>query len=688
MKKYTREQTLQATLDYFDGDELAADVFVEKYALSDDTTYFELTPDDMHHRMARELARMEKKYPNAMSENEIYELFKDFKYIVPQGSPMSAIGNPHQIESTSNCFVIESPWDSYGGILKTDQELVQIAKRRGGIGFDISTIRPRGEKTTNAAKTTDGIGIFMQRWSNSTEEVAQNGRRGALMLSISIHHPEIRTFIRIKNQKVKCQKCGHEHRNQITGANCSIRISDEFMNAVQEGTDYQLRWPVDSEEPQITEMIDARALWDDIIDNAWAAAEPGLLFWDNAKKYSPADIYEDEGFGSTSTNPCGEIILSPYDSCRLMCVNLKSFVHDPFTKDARFDYDHYATVVQQAQRLMDDLIDLEIEHVDKIIKKVKSDPEPDFVKFYELNLWQRVREACEMGRRTGLGITAMGDALAALGMRYGSAASIEVAEKIYKTLAVNSYTSSIILAKERGAFPVFDVDKEMGHPFIERIKNEIDAETLNMYYKYGRRNIANTTTAPTGSVSCMTKTTSGIEPVPFLAYERKRKLTDGEEIPENKVEIDDKGVKWVKYDVYHHGLQEWMDVSGLTDVEASPYWKATCVDIDWLSKVRLQASAQKWVCHAISNTTNLPEDVSKEVVDALYREGHKLGCKGMTIYRQGSRPGVLVQKDSNGALYEIVLEDGSILNAKLDDVIEYDGQTLSVSQLCDHIKAA
>lgn len=677
MRIFTRDECLAASLDYFNGDELAAEVFVKKYALNDGNgSYYEPTPRFMHKRLAREFARIEANYPNPMSEDEIFDLLDGFKYVVPQGSPMSAVGNDFQVQSTSNCFVVESPYDSYGGILKTDQELVQIAKRRGGIGFDVSTIRPRGMSANNAAKTTDGIGVFMERYSNSTREVAQNGRRGALMLTLSVHHPEVRTFINIKRDKTK-----------VTGANLSVRLSDEFLRAVEEGTEFQLRWPVDAAEPTISEMIDARELWDEIIENAWASAEPGLLFWDNALRLTPSDIYSREGYGSVSTNPCGEIVLSPYDSCRLLLVNLKSFVANPYTGDAHFDWGSFAQVVVKAQRLMDDLIDLELEQIDKILTKIDNDPEPDVVKSYERLLWLKVREACSNGRRTGLGVTAVGDALAALGVRYGSPESIEVVEEMYKQLAVNSYTSSIIMAKERGAFPICKVEKEAGHTFIERIKASLSPEVLDMYMQYGRRNIANTTTAPAGSVSCLTQTTSGIEPAYMLQYTRRRKLMDGEDLEPDYV--DDSGDRWVEYDVYHHGFQEWMKVTGLQDPELSPYWKSTSNDIDWVAKVKLQAGAQRWVCHAISNTTNVPNDTSPELIKDIYVEAWKSGCKGATVYRDGCRDGVLVQTTNGFELeYEIVLEDGSILRAHDSDTIEYDGDTYTIHDLMHSLAVA
>ena len=644
----TFKDALARSTAYFGGDELAANVFITKYALTDkDGELCEMTPDDMHRRLAVEFARVESKYPNPMNENEIYDLFKDFKYIVPQGSPMSGVGNPYQVQSISNCFVIESPYDSYGGILKSDQELVQIAKRRGGVGFDVSTIRPRGRTTANCARTTDGIEVFMDRFSNSCREVAQNGRRGALMLTISVHHPQIEDFIKIKRDL-----------SRVTGANISIRLSDEFMHAVEGGGKFELRFPVESSDPVVSEMVSAQDLWDKIIDSAHECAEPGLLFWDTAKKLTPSDIYSDEGFGSTSTNPCGEIVLSPYDSCRLMVVNLLSFVKNPYTKTAEFDYQKMAAVVQRAQRLMDDMIDLEIEQVDKILDKINNDPEPTSVKAIELGLWAKIKEMAKLGRRTGLGVTAVGDALAALGVTYGSEDSVSVVESFYKTLAINAYRSSCFLAKERGAFGVHDHSKEIGHEFLQRIWEEAP-DVYEMSKKYGRRNIALTTTAPAGSVSTLTQTTSGIEPAFMLRYTRRKKLTEND--IDGRVDfVDDSGDRWQEYDVYHHGFKKWMEnltvgegetMSNEKLVEMSPYNGATAAEIDWVAKVKMQAAAQKWVCHAISNTTNLPNDTTTETVKSVYMTGWKSGCKGVTVYRDGSRSGVLVSTEDQPGVF-------------------------------------
>lgn len=630
------KEAFDKSLEYFDGDELAANVFVTKYALtSKDGEILESTPDDMHRRMAKEFARVEQKYPNPMTEDEIFNLFKDFKYVVPQGSPMSGIGNPHQIQSISNCFVIEPPFDSYGGICKTDQELVQIAKRRGGVGFDLSTIRPKGLTTGNCARTTDGIEVFMDRFSNSCREVAQGGRRGALMLTISVHHPQIRDFIKIKRDLTR-----------VTGANISVRLTDEFLNAVENNEDFELRYPVDSTDPQVSEKISAKVVWDEIVENAHATAEPGLLFWDNAKNFTPSDIYEAEGFGSKSTNPCGEIILSPYDSCRLMVVNLLSFVKNPFEPNASFDFKTMSEVVKKAQRLMDDMIDLEIEQVDKILAKIESDPEPENVKKIETDLWQKIKEQALNGRRTGLGVTAVGDTLAALNVTYGTDESIDVVEKMYKTLAVNAYISSCEMARDRGAFPVHDHNREKGHPFMERIWSA-SPEAYELSKEFGRRNIALTTTAPAGSVSVLTQTTSGIEPAFLVKYMRRKKINQ-ETDPHARVDyIDDTGDAWQEFDVYHHGFKQWMDTTGQTSVEESPYHRATSNDIDWVQKVKVQAAAQKWVCHAISNTTNLPNDTDIDTVKKIYMEGWKSGCKGVTIYRDGCRSGVLVSSDTS-----------------------------------------
>lgn len=659
---YTYDQVLKSSTTYFDGDELAASVFAGKYALQDGKgNFLEKDPDDMHRRLAAEFARIESKYPNPMPEEEVYELFKNFSYIVPQGSPMSGVGNNHQVQSISNCFVIASPEDSYGGILKTDQEQVQIMKRRGGVGFDVSNIRPKDMRTSNAAKTTSGLEVFLDRFSNSCREVAQGGRRGALMISLSVHHPQIRDFISIKRDLTR-----------VTGANISIRLSEEFMCAVRGGDPVQLRFPVDAKDPTVEEWVSAQDLWHEIVESAHASAEPGLLFWDTAKQMTPADIYEAEGFGSTSTNPCGEIILSPYDSCRLMLVNLTSFVKNPWVSSTEFDFEKFGAVVQKAQRLMDDMVDLEIEKIDKILEKVASDPETQDARQPEINLWNRIKEQALNGRRTGLGITGLGDTLAMLGQQYGDKKSITTTEKIYRVLGTHSYISSMIMAKERGAFVVHDPSREESHPFLSRIFESIDElggiegiQSNNWNDKWGRRNISNTTTAPAGSVSVLTQTTSGIEPAFMLHYVRRKKINPND-VEANVDFVDDLGDRWSEFSVYHHGFKQWMDTINVEEgetmsnerlVEMSPYCGATANEINWVSKVDLQAAAQKWVCHAISNTTNLPNDVDIETVKQVYMRGWESGCKGVTVYRDGSRSGVLVsstddeKEDRSGMIF-------------------------------------
>lgn len=629
MELFSRDEALAASTVYFGGDEMAADNFIGKYALRDDEDrILESVPPMMHRRLARDFARIEKNYSNPVSEDEIYELLSSWD-IVAQGSPMSGIGNEYQLQSLSNCFVIPSPYDSYGGILYTDQQQAHIMKRRGGVGFDISPIRPKLMRTRNAARTTDGIGIFMKRWSNTCREVAQKGRRGALMLTISCHHPEIETFINIKRDL-----------KNVTGANISIRWTDEFMRAVKDRGQVQLRWPIDEREsPTVSKMVDAYSIWKSAMHAAWASAEPGALFWDTAQRRTPADIYAAQGFESISTNPCGEIILSAYDSCRLMFVNLWNFVVDPFTAKARFDVQRFSRVVKIAQRLMDDLIDLEIEAIDKIISKVESDPEPQSVKQVELDMWRRIKRACIDGRRTGLGITGLGDMLAGLGIKYGSEESIAVTETVYRELAVNSWISSAEMARDRGAFPVYDRKLEEGHEFVEQMLLASE-ELKHLVIAYGRRNIANTTTAPTGTTSTLTQTTSGIEPTIFIEYDRKKKHP-GEESGLSVDVIDESGDKWHIFKVYHHKFKTWMDVTGKTDPRESPYWGATCEEIDWFASVKLQAAAQKWVCHAISKTCNMPENVTPEQVEDLYMLAWESGCKGFTIYRKGSRDAVI-----------------------------------------------
>ena len=558
---------------------------------------------------------------------------------------MNAIGNQYQIQSLSNCFVVESPFDSYSGILKADQELAQISKRRGGVGINISTLRPKGVRTANAAKTTDGIGVFMERFSNTIREVGQNGRRGALMITCSVHHPEVETFINIKKDLTK-----------VTGANISLQLSDEFMKAVKENKNYQLRWPVDAKRPSIVKEISARGIWQQIITAAHGMAEPGILFWDTTLNRSPADIYSDVGFNSICVNPCAELILSKYDSCRLLLLNLNSYIKNPFTDKAFFDKELFFDHAQKAQRLMDDMIDLEIESIDKIIEKITKDPEPEDIKSIELSLWKNIREACSNGRRTGTGITGLGDAIASLGIVYGSKKSIAITEEMYKTLALACYRSTCVMAGERGAFPVFDFKKEKGHPFLEQIW-EADKDLFDLYKKNGRRNIALTTTAPAGSVSTQTQTTSGIEPAYLLSYKRRKKINPSDK--NAKIDfVDAMGDKWQEFPVYHHGVKRWMEITGETDISKSPYDGATSNEINWEASVNIQSVAQKWTCHAISKTCNLPATVSKELVDKVYMSAWENGCKGFTVYRDGCRSGVLIsaedKKDTSGRPSSII----------------------------------
>jgi len=645
-KRYSYDEIFSATLSFFGGDELAASTWASKYALRDNEgNYVERTPVDMHRRLARVFARIEAKYPNPMPENEIFDYLADW-VIVPQGSPMSGVGNPFKLQSVSNCFVIPSPHDSYGGLMLADQRQAQIMKRRGGVGFDISTIRPRGMPTANAAQTTDGLGIFMERFSNTCKEVAQGGRRGALMLSCDVHHPEIRTFIRIKNEMTSCKACGHDERTKVTGANVSVRLSDEFLLAVENGEKFQLRWPCDERvKPVIEEWVDAREIWEEITQHARDSAEPGLLFWDNILRGSPADCYADVGFRTTSTNPCAELPLAPGDSCRLMVVNLSKFVTNPFTDQADFDWIRFHKVSMKAQRLMDDLVDIEIEQVDKILAKIEADPEPDEIKDPERQLWITVRTAAENGRRTGLGVTAVGDTVAMMNYKYGSEDSIELVEKIYRALAVGSYQSSIDMAAERGCFPVYDFRKETGHVFLERVLEAGGEEMRAKYETHGRRNIANLTTAPTGSVSILTQTTGGIEPVFKATYIRRKKINPNDEGARVDF-VDSHGDKWQEYTVSEHGFRRWKEVTGKTDedFDQSPYAGAQAEEIDWPQRVKLQAGATRWLDHSVSSTVNLPKDVSVEKVREIYTAAWKSGCKGITVYRDGARAGVLVTK--------------------------------------------
>ncbi|MCL2511036.1 MAG: adenosylcobalamin-dependent ribonucleoside-diphosphate reductase [Bacteroidales bacterium] len=640
------EEVLRHSVEYFKGDKLAATVWINKYALKDSQgNIYEKDPDAMHRRMAKEFARMEAKYPNPMSEDEIYELFKNFRYIIPQGSPMSGIGNDFQIVSLSNCFVIgdDNPADSYGGIIKTDEEQVQLMKRRGGVGHDLSHIRPKGSSVKNSALTSTGIVPFMERFSNSTREVAQDGRRGALMLSISVKHPDAADFISAKMTAGK-----------VTGANVSVKLTDEFMQAVVEGKKFKQQYPVDSDTPTIVKETEARELWGKIIHNAWQSAEPGVMFWDTIIRESVPDSYADLGFRTLSTNPCGEIPLCPYDSCRLLAVNLYSYVENPFTADASFNAELFVEHVRKGQRLMDDLIDLEIEKIDRILDKINADPENEETKRRERLLWEKIRHKTLQGRRTGFGITAEGDMLAALGTKYGSDEAIAFSVEIQRILALEAYRSSVQMAKERGAFPVFDAKREENNPMIQRIKQASPALYEEML-QHGRRNIALLTIAPTGSVSICTQTTSGIEPVFQVNYKRRKKVNPNDKSA-NIVFVDEVGDSWEEFNVFHHHFITWLkangydaeDVKGYDDerlrpiIEKSPYFGAAANDIDWVAKVKMQGAMQQWVDHSISVTVNLPCDVSEELIAEIYETAWKSGCKGMTVYRDGSRSGVLV----------------------------------------------
>ncbi|HMQ43553.1 MAG: adenosylcobalamin-dependent ribonucleoside-diphosphate reductase [Confluentibacter sp.] len=646
-KTYSQDEAFKASLNYFNQDDLAARVWLNKYALKDSQgNLYELTPNDMHHRIAKELARVEKKYANPLSEDEIFDLIKDFKYIVPQGSPMAGIGNPYQIASLSNCFVIGNAGDSdsYGGIMKIDQEQVQLMKRRGGVGHDLSHIRPKGSAVKNSALTSTGIVPFMERYSNSTREVAQDGRRGALMLSVSINHPDSEDFINAKLEQGK-----------VTGANVSVRIDDGFMKAVKNGTDYTQKYPIFSDHPKVSKTIDANSLWKKIVYNAWKSAEPGILFWDTIINESVPDCYADLGYKTVSTNPCGEIPLCPYDSCRLLAINLFSYVDHPFTKEASFNFDLFKKHVAAAQRMMDDIIDLELEKIDNILVKIDEDPELDEVKATERNLWINIKRKAQEGRRTGIGITAEGDMLAALGIKYGSEAGNAFSLEVHKTIALEAYRGSVHLAKDRGAFLVFDAEREKNNPFIQRLK-EADSKLYYEMLEYGRRNIALLTIAPTGTTSLMTQTTSGIEPVFLPVYKRRRKVNPNDK--EARVDfVDEVGDSWEEYVVFHHRFKQWMEVNGIDTtvnytqkeidklIKKSPYHKATSNDVDWMSKVSMQGAIQKWVDHSISVTINLPNDATEELVGALYLKAWEVGCKGVTVYRDGSRSGVLLAND-------------------------------------------
>ncbi len=643
-KTYTPEEIKEASFEFFKGDDLATKVWSTKYALKDSFgNVYELTPDDMHRRLAREIGRIEKNYPNSLTESELFDLFKDFKYIVPQGSPMTGIGNEYQVASLSNCFVIgfAADSDSYGAIIKIDEEQVQLMKRRGGVGHDLSHIRPKGSPVKNSALTSTGIVPFMERYSNSTREVAQDGRRGALMLSVSIKHPDSESFIDAKMESGK-----------ITGANVSVKIHDDFMKAAMSGATYVQQYPIDSKEPWYKKEVDANAIWKKIVHNAWQSAEPGVLFWDTIIRESVPDCYADLGYKTVSTNPCGEIPLCPYDSCRLLAINLYSYVQNPFTAEAKFDFELFSKHVGLAQRIMDDIIDLEMEKIEKIMAKIDSDPEADDIKLTEFQLWEKIKEKTSQGRRTGVGTTGEGDMLAALGYRYGTDEATDFSELVHKTVALAAYRSSVNMARERGAFTVYDAKREENNPYIQRLR-EADPELYAEMVKYGRRNIACLTIAPTGTTSIMTQTTSGIEPVFMPVYTRRRKVNPNDKGVRIDF-VDENGDSWEEYVVFHHKFVTWMEVNGYSTtkhyskdeieelVAKSPYYKATANDVDWLKKVQMQGRIQKWVDHSISVTINLPNDATEELVGKLYEEAWKCGCKGATVYRDGSRAGVLI----------------------------------------------
>lgn len=669
---YTYDEAFKASLEYFGGDELAARVWVNKYAMKDSFGHiFERSPRDMHHRIAAEIARIEKKYNNPVSEEDVFALLDHFRYLVPAGSPMTGIGNHHQIASLSNCFVIgiDGNADSYGSIMKLDEEQVQLMKRRGGVGHDLSGIRPKGSPVKNSALTSTGIVPFMERYSNSTREVAQDGRRGALMLSIAIRHPEAEAFIDAKMTEGK-----------ITGANVSVKVDDEFMRCATEGRPYHQQFPISSNSPLVEKDIDATALWHKIVHNAWKSAEPGVLFWDTILRESIPDCYADLGFRTVSTNPCGEIPLCPYDSCRLLAINLYSYVDNPFTPQATFNFELFKKHVAMAQRFMDDIIDLEQEKIDAILNKIANDPQSDEVKYTERHLWEKIKHKTAQGRRTGVGITAEGDMLAALGLRYGTEEATEMAVKVQQTLALSAYASSVNMAKERGAFPVYDAKREENNPFVLRIK-EHDAALYDDMVKYGRRNIACLTIAPTGTTSLMTQTTSGIEPVFMPVYKRRRKVNPNDTNVHVDF-VDETGDSFEEYIVYHPKFITWMKAQGLDTekrytqeeidelVARSPYYKATANDVDWLMKVRMQGAIQKWVDHSISVTVNLPNSVDEELVNRLYVEAWKSGCKGCTIYRDGSRAGVLVSTQKTDKKKKKQEEDLLTKGMKLPEVTE------------------
>ena len=646
-KTYAFEEAYEASLKYFNGDELAARVWVNKYALKDSYgNIYEKSPEDMHWRLANEVARIEKKYPNPLSAEEVFELFDHFRYIVPAGSPMTGIGNNFQVASLSNCFVIglDGDADSYGAILRIDEEQVQLMKRRGGVGHDLSHLRPKGSPVNNSALTSTGLVPFMERYSNSTREVAQDGRRGALMLSVSIKHPDSEAFIDAKMTEGK-----------ITGANVSVKIDDDFMKCAIEDKDYIQQFPIDSNEPQISSPVKARKLWEKIVHNAWKSAEPGVLFWDTIKRESIPDCYADLGFETVSTNPCGEIPLCPYDSCRLLSINLYEYVVNPFTENAYFDYEKFRKHVQMAQRIMDDIVDMELEKIHLIMEKIKADPQSDEVKCTEYHLWEKIKHKSSLGRRTGVGITAEGDMIAAMGLRYGTQEATDFSVEVHKTLALAAYRASVEMAKERGAFDIYDASREKDNPFINRLK-EADPQLYEDMVAHGRRNIACLTIAPTGTTSLMTQTTSGIEPVFMPVYKRRRKVNPNDSDIHIDF-VDEVGDSFEEYIVYHRKFIEWMKVNGIdTDkrysqeeidglIARSPYYKATANDVDWLMKVRMQGAIQKWVDHSISVTINLPNNVDEALVNRLYVEAWKSGCKGCTVYRDGSRSGVMISVD-------------------------------------------
>ncbi|MEQ8625496.1 MAG: adenosylcobalamin-dependent ribonucleoside-diphosphate reductase [Vicingaceae bacterium] len=657
-KAYTYEEVVKSSTEYFKGDELAANVWVNKYALKDSAgNIYERTPDDMHRRMASEIARIEEKYPNSLSESEVYDLLKDFKYIVPQGGPMTGIGNKFQIASLSNCFVIGNKGvaDSYGGVMKIDEEQVQLMKRRGGVGHDLSHIRPKGSPVMNSALTSTGIVPFMERYSNSTREVAQDGRRGALMLSVSVKHPDAENFIDAKMDGTK-----------VTGANVSVKITDDFMKSVLNDTSFPQQYPIDSDNPSFETETNAKKLWGKVVHNAWKSAEPGILFWDTVINESIPDCYADLGFKTVSTNPCGEIPLCPYDSCRLLAINLFSYVENPFTPEASFNMQKFKKHAGYAQRIMDDIVDLEMEKIDAIIKKIEDDPEGLDVKRTELTLWKKIKQKCIEGRRTGVGITAEGDMLAGLNKVYGTDEALDFSVKVHKTLAMEAYRSSVEMAKDRGSFPIYDSIREEKNPMINRIK-DADPALYDDMVKYGRRNIALLTIAPTGTTSIMTQTTSGIEPVFMVSYKRRRKVNPNDK--SSRVDfVDEVGDAWEEYHVFHHNFKTWLKVKGY-DVEAvatyeeaelneiikeSPYYQATANDVNWVNKVKMQGAIQKWVDHSISVTVNVPESISEEKVGEIYVTGWESGCKGITVYRDGSRSGVLVSNDDKGKKEETV----------------------------------